>query len=920
MLLRTTVLSFVLAGFLLALMLASFIPVAADAQTGSPSVLAMLGGNCPDGWEAQAVEVAGRKWVSLGMYIPDHWVYAYEENPGPGTPSQMVFYEFSDIGCRSLPQCSLSASAQTVSPGSPVTISWSKINSMITSAGKPVGNYFNYTLGPASTGIVIPGYINIQAGSDSSTLTSQDISDSFVVYPQQTTTYTGTVRTWSGNTLIPGNWEAEASCSVTVNVGSAPPPACADRNYELSCSDSRMAPYRPAGATEGTVKFTLYSTSAGASCDGAAPKNVTHNCTRPPIPLTATCDAPTSAPVGNSVARTALPFGGTGIYTYQWNGTGGLTSTNSSSNTHTYTTNGTWTSSVTVTDSSGQSVVANCPVLNTSCTAVHNMQRDCSALTSEQRATYGIPTNATQGVVTFTGNYNGVCNAVGNVVNGCTVPTTPVCMGTLPANASAYTGDSTGTIPANTSWTYSSPNTSAKCEYTCNTGYTYQNGACVPATTAVNGSCGSANGGSGATAPSSNLCTAGTASWTDTLGTDGTFNWQCAGANGGTTASCVATKTATPTNATIYAPDCTIPAGSSSCDILVSWNMSNVQIPRSVRKDGVSVTTAATSNGTAVTLQHGTYTFAVYQGNTAIVSDTATAECATGSTWNGTVCTGTPPQTPTLTFSGSPTTISPGGASTLTWTVTNADSCWASGGWTGWKAFSGTNNQQVTPSVTTTYSLECFNGGVSSGVKNVVITVASNQCTGLIPSGASAYDAEESSGLNMSRPWAYASSDTNTKCQYRCDAGRSWNSLSSSCVQMNCPGTVRDSCVLQSTAPGGTSGQCQNPSPSRNCEYTCFPDGTWQVQENTCNSVPNPSGPPTITTNKPIVPSCESVELTPETNGHENCTISGGSFTNQAVTGDPLTAQVCANTTFTINCGDESGSVTVEVVGAQFET
>ena len=51
----------------------------------------------------------------------------------------------------------------------------------------------------------------------------------------------------------------------------------------------------------------------------------------------------------------------------------------------------------------------------------------------------------------------------------------------------------------------------------------------------VNGACGTADGGSTLSAPSSNLCTAGSAS---TMTGSGPFSWTCVGAFGGTTASC----------------------------------------------------------------------------------------------------------------------------------------------------------------------------------------------------------------------------------------------------------------------------------------------------------------------------------------------------------------------------------------------
>lgn len=55
----------------------------------------------------------------------------------------------------------------------------------------------------------------------------------------------------------------------------------------------------------------------------------------------------------------------------------------------------------------------------------------------------------------------------------------------------------------------------------------------------VNGNCGNANGQSYTTAPTSNLCSAGTAS---AVTGSGPWAWSCAGKNGGTSASCSASK------------------------------------------------------------------------------------------------------------------------------------------------------------------------------------------------------------------------------------------------------------------------------------------------------------------------------------------------------------------------------------------
>ncbi len=74
---------------------------------------------------------------------------------------------------------------------------------------------------------------------------------------------------------------------------------------------------------------------------------------------------------------------------------------------------------------------------------------------------------------------------------------------------------------------------------------------------------------------------------------------------------------------------------------------------------------------------------------------------------------------PSVTLSASPTTVSSGGSSTLSWSAQNASSCSASGGWSGGKALSG--QQSVGPlNSTTTFTLSC--GGVA---RSVTVTVQS---------------------------------------------------------------------------------------------------------------------------------------------------------------------------------------------------
>ncbi|MFC4307984.1 hypothetical protein ACFPN2_02720 [Steroidobacter flavus] len=80
---------------------------------------------------------------------------------------------------------------------------------------------------------------------------------------------------------------------------------------------------------------------------------------------------------------------------------------------------------------------------------------------------------------------------------------------------------------------------------------------------------------------------------------------------------------------------------------------------------------------------------------------------------------------PVVTLSASPTSVTAGQSSTLTWSATNATSCTASNGWSGSKTVSGTQSTgALSTSSNTTYALECVGpGGRSSASVTVSVTV-----------------------------------------------------------------------------------------------------------------------------------------------------------------------------------------------------
>ncbi len=94
-----------------------------------------------------------------------------------------------------------------------------------------------------------------------------------------------------------------------------------------------------------------------------------------------------------------------------------------------------------------------------------------------------------------------------------------------------------------------------------------------------------------------------------------------------------------------------------------------------------------------------------------------------------------PPGIPTISLSANPQTILAGGRSTMSWAATSANSCNASGGWTGIKALTG--NESVGPlSNNSSFTLTCAGaGGSNSRTTAVAVNPAGGPGGGAVPSG-----------------------------------------------------------------------------------------------------------------------------------------------------------------------------------------
>jgi len=316
------------------------------------------------------------------------------------------------------------------------------------------------------------------------------------------------------------------------------------------------------------------------------------------------------------------------------------------------------------------------------------------------------------------------------------------------------------------------------------------------ASPAVNGSCGTKNTTYPSTTsawPAGTFCATGTASPVNPSfpAAGSTTNWQCGGSGGGSTASCSA-SVASPavngscgTRSTSY-PSITSawPAGTfcatgtaspANPSFPAAGSTTNWQCGGSGGGSTASCSASVAAGGGGGTVINGvcgtkntTYpsTISAWPAGTFCATGTASPanpsfpaagstvswQCL-GSSGGATASCLTTHQAaaipaPILNFSVSPSTVTSGGAATLTWSTSNASSCFASGDWSGWKASGGGTETKASITSNKTYTMECWNssggttgektvnvsvvaggGGASTGMDDITITAACVQKT-----------------------------------------------------------------------------------------------------------------------------------------------------------------------------------------------
>lgn len=227
---------------------------------------------------------------------------------------------------------------------------------------------------------------------------------------------------------------------------------------------------------------------------------------------------------------------------------------------------------------------------------------------------------------------------------------------------------------------------------------------------------------------------ASTLTWSSTNAT------SCsASATGGAswwTAPSLATSGSTqvwPPSNSVYTVSCTGPGGTGSKSVAITVTPSTLPTvtvtasPSTIALGSSTVVSWSATNATSCTASGG------WSGTTSVMAGSITTAPAvtttyymsctgTGGTANGSATVTVNAALPAITLTANPTSITAGQTSTISWAVSNATTCTASGAWSG-TVTAMTGSAVVAPLSTSTYYFTCTGAGGSS-VGSVTVTVA----------------------------------------------------------------------------------------------------------------------------------------------------------------------------------------------------
>jgi hypothetical protein len=233
----------------------------------------------------------------------------------------------------------------------------------------------------------------------------------------------------------------------------------------------------------------------------------------------------------------------------------------------------------------------------------------------------------------------------------------------------------------------------------------------------------------------------------------------------------------------------------------------------------------------------------------------------------------TPPQ-PTVSLTASPSSVLRGEGSSLTWSSTNANSCTASGAWSGTKTTSG-NEQTGALTQTSTFTLTCSGtGGSASQSRTVTVTAPPVPTVTLTASPTSVV---QGSASNLS--WSSTNADT-------CSASGAWSGLKGPSGNQSTGALSQTSTFsLSCSGPGGSASQ------SRTVTVTA------------------PAPTLTLSASPTVVPADGSTTLTWSGANVTECTASDGWSGSRSASGSEVISGLTQDTTYTLSCSGSGGTI-----------
>ncbi|PIR68386.1 hypothetical protein COU49_01565 [Candidatus Nomurabacteria bacterium CG10_big_fil_rev_8_21_14_0_10_35_16] len=240
----------------------------------------------------------------------------------------------------------------------------------------------------------------------------------------------------------------------------------------------------------------------------------------------------------------------------------------------------------------------------------------------------------------------------------------------------------------------------------------------------------------------------GTNSWAGSKATSGsfptgnltstvTYNITCTNSSGSASDSITISVGSQPTQNPIMSgtitpqnANCLILPDQNSCNVNLSWTTINPVGVSAITKNPNIVVANGNSGSSSFAVTYPSTTFYLYNNNVLLDTNYATANCASGTAWNGNICqTITDNQNnlfPSINFTADQNGLNYGSGTTLTWNSSYTTSCYASDGVNNWAGTKNTSGSFYTGALysSTTFTITCSNS-TNSLTRNLAISVNS---------------------------------------------------------------------------------------------------------------------------------------------------------------------------------------------------